>query len=72
MRGWKKMRKRVKKEKGSQSAELMYALEARVMIWVVASLRVCLHAIGQDWKMAYASVRRPRYLMHASNSWLYL
>lgn len=66
------MRKRVMKEKGSQSAELMYALEARVMIWVVASLRVCLHAIGQDWSMAYERVRRPRYLMHAKNSWLYL
>jgi hypothetical protein len=44
------MWKRVMKEKGSQLAELMDALEAQGMV-VVASLRACLHAIGLDWKM---------------------
>jgi hypothetical protein len=54
MRGWKKKRKRGMKEKGSQLAELMFALEDRVTAaWVMPSLRVCLHAIGQDWNMAY-------------------
>jgi len=45
------MWKRVMKEKGSQSAELMDALAAQGMVaWVVASLRACLHAIERDWK----------------------
>jgi hypothetical protein len=32
MKGWKKKRKRVMKEKGSQSAELVVALEAQEMV----------------------------------------
>jgi len=54
MKGWKKKWKRVMKEKGSQSAVLMVALEARGMaVGMVPSSRACLHAIERDWKMVY-------------------